>query len=85
MIKALPNFGAWVGKLRTARNPVAIRGVYLSAVQRGAMGWLDFVFLSPLEDTSRMFALRDYLLAFLFDKAREEIPEEPEEGPEGLG
>jgi len=84
LINDLPNLERWIGRLRTSRNPAMIRGAYLNAVRRGAMGWQDFIFLAPLEDANRLFLLRDYLLAYLFDKARdkillEEIEEELEE------
>ncbi len=74
LLKGLLNLPRWIGRLRTSRNPMAIRGTYLNAVQRGAMGWNDFIFLAPLEDANRLFLLRDYLLAYLFDKARDKIP-----------
>lgn len=76
LLEGLPNFSAWLGRLQTARSPREIRGAYLSAVQRGALSWPGFVFLAPLEDTQRTWLLRDYLLAFLFDRAREMLPEE---------
>jgi len=57
-----------------------IRGAYLNAAQRGAIGWSDFIFLAPLEDVNRLFLLRDYLLAYLFDRARDQIPSEEIEG-----
>ncbi len=72
----LPNLSRWVGQLQTARSSDRIRGVYLSAVQRGAMGFNDFVFLAPLGDRQRLWLLRDYLLAFLFEQARGMFGEE---------
>ncbi len=67
------NLSRWTGRLWTARNPDRIRGAYLNAVERGAMGFSDFVFLAPLGDPQRVWLLRDYLLAFLFDRARETL------------
>jgi len=74
----LPNLSRWIGQLQTARSGERIRGVYLSAVQRGAMSFADFVFLAPLGDRQKMWLLRDYLLAFLFEQARDVLPEEEE-------
>jgi len=72
-MERLPNASRWIGRLRTARNLVQIRGAYLNAVERGAMHFDDFVFLAPLADVQRLWLLRDYLLAFLFDRAREAL------------
>ncbi len=79
LIVQLPNLSRWIGRLQTARNPDRIRGAYLNSVQRGAMGFADFVFLAPLGDSQRLRLLRDYLLAFLFDKARETLSAEEEQ------
>ena len=79
LIENLPNVGAWMGRFRSARNPGSIRGTYLLAIQRGAMNWPDFVFLAPLSDVNHLFLMRDYLLAFLFDRAKEHLPRELEE------
>ncbi len=79
LISHLPNLSRWTGRLQTARNPNYIRGAYLNAVQRGAMGFADFVFLAPLSDSQRLWLLRDYLLAFLFDQAREALSAEGEQ------
>jgi len=76
LTEQLPNLSRWVGQLQTARSSDRIRGVYLSAVQRGAMSFNDFVFLAPLGDRQRLWLLRDYLLAFLFDRARQMLGEE---------
>jgi len=78
LAQKLPNLSRWIGQLQTARSGERIRGVYLSAVQRGAMSFADFVFLAPLGDRQKMWLLRDYLLAFLFERAREVLPEEEE-------
>lgn len=78
LIASLPNLSRWIGQLQTARQAERIRGIYLSAVRSGAMGFGDFVFLAPLGDRQRLWLLRDYLLAFLFDRAREVVPEEEE-------
>ncbi len=82
----LPNLSRWIGDLQTARTSERIRGVYLRAVQRGAMSFADFVFLAPIDDRQRLWLLRDYLLAFLFEQAKEVLPEEEEVavGEEGI-
>ncbi len=76
--RRLPNLSRWIGRLQTARSSFQIRGSYLNAVERGAMGLADFLFLAPFGDAQRLWLLRDYLLAFLFDRAREALPEEAE-------
>ncbi len=76
LMEQLPNLPRWVGQLQTARTSARIRRVYLSAVQRGTLSFNDFVFLAPPEDRQRLWILRDYLLAFLFDRARPLISEE---------
>lgn len=73
------NLSRWTGRLQAARNPERIRGTYLNAVERGAMSFADFVFLTPLDDAQRLWLLRDYLLAFLFDQARETLSAEEEQ------
>ncbi len=78
LCQKLPNLSRWIGQLQTARSGERIRGVYLSAIQRGALSFDDFVFLAPLGDRQKMWLLRDYLLAFLFERAREVLPEEEE-------
>lgn len=78
LITRLPNLKRWIGELQTARSPQRIRGVYLTALRWGALRFHDFVFLAPLDDLSRMWLLRDYLLAFLFERAKEALPEEEE-------
>jgi CRISPR-associated protein Cst1 len=72
----LPNLSRWIGQLQTARSTDGIRRAYLSAVRSGAMGFAEFIFLAPLGDKRRVWLLRDYLLAFLFERARNELPEE---------
>jgi len=78
LCQKLSNLSRWIGQLQTARSGERVRGVYLSAVQRGALSFSDFVFLAPLGDRQKMWLLRDYLLAFLFERAREALPEEEE-------
>jgi len=80
LCQKLSNLSRWIGQLQTARSGERVRGVYLSAVQRGALSFSDFVFLAPLGDRQKMWLLRDYLLAFLFERAREALPEEEEIG-----
>jgi CRISPR-associated protein Cst1 len=79
LIGKLRNLGRWIARLQTARNPNQIRGAYLNAVQKSAMGFADFVFLAPLDDVQRIWLLRDYLMAFLFDRGREMLIERVEE------
>ncbi len=76
--RELPNVSRWIGQLQTARTSEHVRRVYLLAVQRGALSFSDFIFLAPLGDRQGLWLLRDYLLAFLFDRAREALPEEEE-------
>lgn len=76
LIDTLPNLNRWVGALQTARAPHEIRGIYLNAVRSGSLRFPDFLFLAPLGDASRIWLLRDYLLAFLFDKARKALLQE---------
>jgi len=78
LVTGLPNLKRWIGELQTAKSPQRIRDVYLTALRRGALRFDDFVFLAPLDDLSRMWLLRDYLLAFLFERAKEALPEEEE-------
>jgi CRISPR-associated protein Cst1 len=80
LCQKLANLSRWIGQLQTARSGERVRGVYLSAVQRGALSFSDFVFLAPLGDRQKMWLLRDYLLAFLFERAREALSEEEEIG-----
>jgi len=74
LCQRLLNLSSWIRKLQTARSDEGIRGAYLSAVRQGAMRFADFVFLAPLNDYRRMRHLRDYLLAFLFERARDVLP-----------
>jgi len=76
LCQKLPNLSRWIGQLQTARSTDGIRRAYLSAVRSGAMGFAEFIFLAPLGDKQRVWLLRDYLLAFLFERARNELPEE---------
>jgi len=72
----LPNLQRWTKELASARYAERVRGVYLNAVRHGAVGFGDYVFLAPLQDQRAMWLLRDYLLAFLFDVGRVELPED---------
>ncbi|SFM78132.1 type I-B CRISPR-associated protein Cas8b1/Cst1 [Thermodesulforhabdus norvegica] len=78
LLGSLPSPERWIARLQTARSPAQIRGVYLRAVRDGAIGFNDFVFLVPLEDRGMLWLLRDYLLAFLFEKTagNGSLPEE---------
>ncbi len=76
LCQQLPNPSRWIGQLQTARSSDGIRKAYLGAIRSGGIGFDDFVFLAPLGDRQRIWLLRDYLLAFLFEQAREELPEE---------
>lgn len=75
LLARLPNLSRWIGQLQTAKSSDRIRGAYLNAVRNGAIGFADFVFLAPLGDRQRLWLLRDYLLAFLFERAKEVLPE----------
>jgi CRISPR-associated protein Cst1 len=74
-----PNLSRWVSRLQTARGSDRIRGAYLNAIERGALSFADFVFLAPLGDSQRLWLMRDYLLAYLFDKSQEALAIEEEE------
>jgi CRISPR-associated protein Cst1 len=76
LIERSPNLSRWVGRLQTARSSDRIRGAYLNAVKSGALGFADFVFLAPLGGLQQLWLLRDYLLAFMFDRGRQELHEE---------
>ncbi|MFN3421825.1 MAG: type I-B CRISPR-associated protein Cas8b1/Cst1, partial [Armatimonadota bacterium] len=76
LVNQLPNLPRWIGQLQTARTSDRIRSVYLSATQQGALSFHDFIFLAPLGDRQKLWLLRDYLLAFLFDRARQMLDEE---------
>jgi len=76
LCQKLPNLSRWIGQLQTARSTDGIRRAYLGAVRSGAMGFAEFIFLAPLGDKQRVWLLRDYLLAFLFERARNELPKE---------
>lgn len=72
----LPNPSGWIPQLQTAKSDDRIRAVYLMAIEQKAMSFSDFVFLAPLRDHQRLRLLRDYLLAFLFERSREEMAQE---------
>ena len=76
LTKSLPNLQRWTQELASARYAERVRGVYLNAVKLGAVGFGDYVFLVPLQEQRAMWLLRDYLLAFLFDVGRVELPED---------
>ncbi len=81
LVSELPNLGRWIAQLQTARSSDRIRATYLAGVQRGALRFKDFIFLAPFQDPRRLWLLRDYVLAFLFDRARSQLPEETETLP----
>ncbi len=65
-----------VQSLRAARNPDMIRRAFLRAVQEGVVRWNEFIQLCPPDDANTHFLARDYLLAYLFDTARNLLPAE---------
>lgn len=65
-----------VQSLRSARNPDMIRRAFLRAVQEGVVRWNEFIQLCPPDDANTHFLARDYLLAYLFDTARNLLPAE---------
>lgn len=71
LCQKLENAKRWIAGLQTAKSSSAIRGAYLRAVREGAMSYADFVFLAPIGDTKTLWELRDYVLAFLFDRQRD--------------
>lgn len=77
-ITNLNNPRKWTRKLQTVKTSSAIRGIYLNCIRSGAMTFDDFVFLAPLGDRRQLWLLRDYLLAFLFEKVKELAEEEEE-------
>jgi CRISPR-associated protein Cst1 len=77
-ITNLNNPRQWTRKLQTVKTSSAIRGIYLNCIRSGAMTFDDFVFLAPLGDRRQLWLLRDYLLAFLFEKVKELAEEEEE-------
>lgn len=81
LVSELSNLGRWMAQLQTARSSDRIRATYLAGVQRGALRFEDFLFLAPFQDQRRLWLLRDYLLAFLFDRARPQLPAETETLP----
>lgn len=78
ILQKLPNPSRWIAQLQTAQRHEGIRKAYLNAVRNGALRFDDFVFLAPLGERYRLWLLRDYLLAYLFDKARGQLPDEEE-------
>lgn len=78
LLSQLSNPSKWIGQLRTAKTAEGVRRVYLLAVQQGALSFADFVFLVPFDNQHRLWLLRDYLMAFLFDRARDVLPQEEE-------
>ena len=68
-----------VFKLSKATRSVALRGVFLNFIARQCATYDDFVTLFPLEPGSYpAFQARDYLLAFLYDRLRDEELPDPE-------
>ena len=68
-----------VNDLSKATRSVALRGVFLKFIARQCATYDDFVTLFPLEPGSfPAFQARDYLLAFLYDRLRDEELPEPE-------
>jgi CRISPR-associated protein Cst1 len=68
-----------VNDLSRANRPVALRGVFLDFIARQCATYDDFLALFPLEPGSSLaFQARDYLLAFLYDRLRDERLPAPE-------
>jgi len=68
IVQKYPNPERFLGDLKNVRKPQGIRGVYLKGAEHGAIRWLDFIFLAPVEDTNRLYLNRDYLIACLTEK-----------------
>ena len=65
--------------LSKATRSVALRGVFLNFIARQCATYDDFVTLFPLEPGSYpAFQARDYLLAFLYDRLRDDELPDPE-------
>ena len=62
--------------LRTASRPQEIRGAFLRLLALGGMDWRDFVFFCPPNDAGQHYQSRDYWLAFLYDRLRQELSEQ---------
>lgn len=76
LLRELSNPSRWIGQLQTAKTADRVRGVYLSALRQGILGFSDFVFLVPPDNSNRLWLLRDYLLAFLYEHARDSLLED---------
>ncbi|MCS7255997.1 MAG: hypothetical protein RMJ05_08885 [Thermomicrobium sp.] len=76
--EGLRNRSAWIADLSTARSLAQLRGAYLRAVRQGVLTARDFLFLVPFTEPWKAWALRDYLLAFLFENVGAELPAELE-------
>ncbi len=68
--------------LRKARSESEIRRTWLRAVEAGAICWIDFKKLVPPDNVHMTYTLRDYMLAYLFDRLRGSIEMEEIEEPE---
>ncbi|MDI6827934.1 MAG: Cas8a1 family CRISPR/Cas system-associated protein, partial [Armatimonadota bacterium] len=68
--------------LRTARNESQIRRVWLRALDANAINWVDFKSLIPPDEQSKVFTIRDYMIAYLCDRLRGSIELEEIEEPE---
>lgn len=62
--------------LRQASRPQEVRGAFLRLIAGGGMGWRDFVFFCPPNDAGQHYQSRDYWLAFLYDRLRQEMSEQ---------
>ncbi|MGC8784640.1 MAG: hypothetical protein ACP5RN_09685 [Armatimonadota bacterium] len=69
--------------LRQAQRPQEIRRALLRLLVTGHLSWQDFLFFCPPDDVNRHYQSRDYWLAFLYDRLRQEVGEE-EPGEEQL-
>ncbi|MCC6446497.1 MAG: hypothetical protein IT210_23970 [Armatimonadetes bacterium] len=57
-----------------SRSISGIRGALLHAVERGGLGWADFIALCPPDPVESLFTHRDYLLAYLYDRLNGVLP-----------
>lgn len=68
-----------VYKLSKATRSIALRGVFLGFIQRQCATYDDFLTLFPVGmGASPAFQARDYLLAFLYDRLKDEKLPAPE-------
>ncbi|MCS6829096.1 MAG: hypothetical protein NZ749_00480 [bacterium] len=61
--------------LRQSSRPQDVRGAFLRLLATGGMGWRDFLFFCPPDEAGQHYQSRDYWLAFLYDRLRQEIEE----------